>query len=81
MTLNRIEFDYETVTTPGEIVDFLRAIEGQIAQHRFNTSTIFQGFVPSDYQTIRRAIFDNAMMLSSSGSRSSTNWTSGRIHN
>ena len=65
MTLNRIEFDYESVTTPGEIVAFLKAVDDLVEQHRVNTATRFRGFVPSDYVTIYRcleAVYDSHLL-------------------
>jgi hypothetical protein len=65
MTLNCIEFDYESEATPGEIVEFLRAIEDVVKQHRVNTATSFQGFVPCDYQAIYgclKALFDSQLL-------------------
>ncbi len=65
MTLNCLEFDYESVSTPGEIVEFLRAVEDVVKQHRVNTATSFQGFVPSDYQAVYRclkAVFDSQLL-------------------
>ena len=65
MTLNRIDFDYATVTTPDDIVEFLRAIDPFVEQHRVNTSTKFRGFVPSDYRAIYsclRAIYDSHLL-------------------
>ena len=65
MTLNCIEFDHESQATPGKIVEFLRAIENVVKQHRVNTATSFRGFVPSDYQVIYRclkALFDSHLL-------------------
>ena len=56
MTLNRIEFDYESVATPREIVEFLQAVDDLVEQHRVNTATSFRGFVPSDYVAIYRCL-------------------------
>jgi hypothetical protein len=56
MTLNCIELDYESVATPSEIVDFLRAVDHLVQQYRVNTATTFHGFVPSDYLTIYRCL-------------------------
>ena len=56
MTLNRIDFDYESVTTPCEIVAFLEAVDDLVEQHRVNTATRFRGFVPSDYVAIYRCL-------------------------
>ncbi len=65
MTLNRIEFDYESVTTPSEIVLFLEAVDDLVEQHRVNTAIRFRGFVPSDYVAIYRclkAVYDSHLL-------------------
>ncbi len=56
MALNCIEFDYGSVAAPSKIVEFLRAVDGLVEQHRINTATKFRGFVPSDYVAIYRCL-------------------------
>jgi len=56
MTLNCVEFDYESVTTPSEIVEFLRAVDDLVEQHRVNAPITFRGFVPSDYLATYRCL-------------------------
>jgi len=65
MTLNCVDFDYETVTIPDEIVEFLRSVDDLVEQHRVDTSTNYQGFVPSDYHATYRclkAVFDSRLL-------------------
>ena len=65
MTLIRVDFDYPTVATSSDIVEFLRAIDPLVEQHRVNTSTTFQGFVPSDYRAIYsclRMLYDSDLL-------------------
>ncbi len=65
MTLNCVDFDYKSVTTPNEIVEFLRTVDDLVEQNRVDTSKTFQGFVPSDYRAIYRclkALFDSRML-------------------
>ena len=65
MTLHCIEFDYEAVVTPSEVVEFLRAVEHLVEQHRVNTPTKFRGFVPSDYLVVYpclKAIYDSCLL-------------------
>ncbi len=65
MTLNCIELDYESVATPGEIVEFLRAVDGLVEQYRVNTATTFRGFVPSNYLAIYqclRLVYDSDLL-------------------
>ena len=65
MTLNCVEFDYESVATPNEIVEFLRAVDGLVEQHRVKTAMAFQGFVPSNYLAVYRclkAVYDAELL-------------------
>ena len=56
MTLTSIEIDYESVAIPREIVEFLRAVDDLVEQHRVKTRASFRGFVPSDYAAIYRCL-------------------------
>jgi hypothetical protein len=65
MTLNCIEFDSESVATPSEIVEFLRAVDHLVESHRVNTPTKIRGFVPSDYLAIYpclKVVYDSHLL-------------------
>lgn len=65
MALKGIEFDYQSIATPSEIAEYLRAVDDRVEQHRINTAAKFRGFVPSDYAAIYRclkAVFDSQLL-------------------
>jgi len=65
MTLSCIELDYESVATPTQVAEFLRAVDGLVEQHRVKTKASFRGFVPSDYSDIYRClklVYDSEML-------------------
>lgn len=65
MTLKSIEFEHKSIVTPREIVEFLEAVDELVEEHRVNTATHFQGFVPSDYRAIYqclKSIFDSELL-------------------
>ena len=65
MTLNSLEFEYEFVAIPSDIVEFLQAIDHLVEQHRVNAPMKFRGFVPSDYLTVYaclKVIYDSHLL-------------------
>lgn len=65
MTLTQIELAYDSVVVPGEVADFLQAVDALVEQHRVNTAVSFRGFVPSDYIATYRclkAIYDSHLL-------------------
>ncbi len=65
MTLKSIEFDYQSIAIPDEIVAYLHAVDALVQRHRINTAMKFRGFVPSDYAAIYRclrAVFDSQLL-------------------
>ena len=56
MTLSCIDFHYNSVAIPTEIVGFLRSADALVEQHRINGAMSFRGFVPSDYTAIYQCL-------------------------
>ena len=56
MAVSTIQLDFQSVEVPGEITDFLKAVDSLVEQHRINTATTFHGFVPCDYVAVYRCL-------------------------
>lgn len=56
MTLTSLKVDFKSVEVPSEIVEFLKAVDSLVEQHRINTAVTFRGFVPCDYVDVYRCL-------------------------
>ncbi|MEM9658388.1 MAG: hypothetical protein AAF961_08510, partial [Planctomycetota bacterium] len=56
MTLVHVEFEYESVSLPSEVIAFLQGIDHVVERHRVDAGTNYRGFVPSDYATVYQCL-------------------------
>ena len=56
MPLNYVDLDLESITTPDNISQFIRSVDGLVQQHRVKAAASYHGFVPSDYEVIYRCL-------------------------